>query len=258
MKEKNMTEVSEVTAVDLQTQVDELRQKLNGFIKQVDEYEKVHVSRRGVQGIAGPKGDTGATGAPADPKEVAAIAAQLVQRAYRFDRANAQFDRLLSDFEAEIKAAKAAIQWAVVEELKVSGVIDSEGNAILKEGLAGKDSQVPGPEGRAGRDGVDGQSIVGPAGRDAKISIGSVTAGDKASATLREENGVQVLDLVLPRGEQGPAGRDGADSTVPGPKGDSIIGPEGLPGLPGHSDGLSKTEVVVLINDMKARGYFRN
>ncbi|SRR6266699_1239125 len=88
---------------------------------------------------------------------------------------------------------------------------------------------VDGKDGKDGRNGVDGKSIVGPAGKDAKLSLGSVTSGETASATLREVDGVQVLSLVLPRGEKG------ADSTV-----------QGLQGNPGK-DGMSEDDVINLV-----------
>ncbi len=157
-------------------------------------------------------------------------------------------------FKAAERAAETNLSQAVISELLRSGVIGEDGKAILVPGPAGADSQVPGPKGDSivgptGRDAVDGKP-----GRDAKIALGSVVAGEEASVILREDNGVQVLDFVLPRGERGEAGATGA--SVVGPKGDSIVGPEGQQGIPGA--GFSKDQGVSLIEDMKRRGYFRN
>ena len=57
------------------------------------------------------------------------------------------------------------------------------------------------------------QGIAGPVGPANTLSIGSVTKGDDASATITGEAPNQTLNLVLPKGDQGPQGE-------PGPKGD--------------------------------------
>ncbi len=232
------------------TEVQTVEQRLAALEQEHVEFKKVHVSRRGVQGVQGERGETGATGPSADPKAVAEIAANLVQKALRYETQVSKFENLIKEFESEIVALRAALKFAIIEELQLSGFVDSEGRAV--PGPAGADSQVPGPKGDsiAGRDGVDG--IPGRDGRDATITVGSVTTGSEASVIVREDNGVQVLDFVLPRGERGPAG---ADSKIPGPRGErgeSGIGPEGLPGLPG--EGLGKTEVIELVRDLKRRG----
>jgi len=108
----------------------------------------------------------------------------------------------------------------------LSGFVDSEGRAV--PGPAGADSQVPGPRGEKGDKGD-----TGPAGKDG----------------VDGRDGQDGKSIV---GPQGPAGKD---STIQGPRGErgeSIIGPEGLQGLPGS--GLSKTEVVELVRDLKRRG----
>ena len=99
-----------------------------------------------------------------------------------------------------------------------------------KDGLNGKD----GKDGKDGRNGVDGKSITGPAGRDAKVQIGSVTVGE-AGVTIHEENGVQVLNFTIPQGQ---AGKDGKDSTVQGPAGE-----------PGKN-GITLDEVSQVITDL--------
>lgn len=125
------------------------------------------------------------------------------------------------------------------------------------------------PRGTDGRDGYS--NLPGPRGRDGAdalttIAVGQVVGGREAMASLRHEGDVVILDLVLPRGSQGEqgsagrdasiedirrvvvevlssaemrnafrgeAGRNGKDSTVPGPRGS--CGPEGLRGPVGDS-----------------------
>lgn len=70
-----------------------------------------------------------------------------------------------------------------------------------------------------------GAGSVGPANT---LSIGTVTGGPVAQATITGTAPSQTLNLVLPKGDQGiqgVPGANGADSTVPGP-----AGPAGPPG----------------------------
>ena len=57
------------------------------------------------------------------------------------------------------------------------------------------------------------QGIAGPVGPANTLSVGEVTKGDDASATITGDAPNQTLNLVLPKGDQGPQGN-------PGPKGD--------------------------------------
>ena len=218
-----MTEVAEVS---LEQRVAGLESKLDSISIRHLEFETVHVSRRGVSGPVGPTGPTGSTGAPADPKEVATLASEIVKKSFRYDTERAKFETLLSELKGEIGVVLASLRFAVIEELKLGGVLDAEGRAVLgPQGPAGKDSITPGPTGSqgstgpAGNDGVDGRD--GRDGQDGKSIVGP----------------------------QGPAG---ADSTVPGPKGtQGEVGPEGLRGYPG--EGLSKQDVIDLVFDLKRR-----
>jgi hypothetical protein len=206
------------------------------------------------------RGEPGPAGKDADHAHAAEIAKNSLKR---------EFEESLKNLEFEIGAAKSALRWAVIEELRATGVIDAEGNAVLIPGPPGKDSTVAGAK---------GDSIIGPAGRDgrdAKIVIGDVAIGAEASVTAREENGVYVLDFVLPRAERGECG---ADSVVPGPAAKIQVGSvsigetasvsvreengtqvfdfvlqEGPRGLPGAA-GLTKSDVVSIIQDMRRRG----
>lgn len=70
-----------------------------------------------------------------------------------------------------------------------------------RDGLPGRDSIIPGEKGEKGDRGAIG---VTPA-----FTIGQVVTGDVASATISGVPEAPVLNLVLPRGERGMAGRDG-------------------------------------------------
>jgi hypothetical protein len=100
---------------------------------------------------------------------------------------------------------------------------DGVSNIPGPQGLPGKDSTVPGPQGLPGKDStVPGpRGETGAPGRDAQISIGKVSVGDNAAASIRVENGVHFLDLVLPRGSKGDIG----------PAGLSVEGPAGKDGV---------------------------
>ena len=70
-----------------------------------------------------------------------------------------------------------------------------------RDGQPGRDSTVPGEKGERGD--------MGRPGDTPQFSIGNVVIGDTASATLSGSATVPVLNLVIPRGERGVAGRDG-------------------------------------------------
>lgn len=75
---------------------------------------------------------------------------------------------------------------------------------------------IRGPQGPTGPAGADGaQGPKGPAGTAATIQVGTVTASDPGSTPTVINSGTTsaaVLDFVLPRGAQGPAGADGQDA----------------------------------------------
>lgn len=146
-----------------------------------------------------------------------------------------------------------------------------EKGLIGPQGLKG-DRGEPGLKGDRGITGAPGQDGKhGRDGRDAAVPefiIGSVVSGNTAKAELRrDENGVYVLNLVLPRGEQGPKGdmgpigfrghdgKDGLDSMVPGPQGEKgeigltgVAGPIGPQGEKGEL-GMTHEEIVKTIVD---------
>jgi hypothetical protein len=187
---------------------------------------------KGDKGDPGPKGDRGPAGHDADPVEVVKVAEEYML---------GWMDKSLKrEVDAALKAmgdlrgpqgvagsvgapgrdcdetVVAALLQPVVKKMvsesvdaAVRSAVAALGNLRGPAGPAGRDSAVPGP--------------AGVAGADARLVIGQVRAGDNASATIRFENGVHHLDLVLPKGD----------------KGDSIVGergPVGERGRPGSID----------------------
>lgn len=70
-----------------------------------------------------------------------------------------------------------------------------------RDGQAGRDSTIAGERGEKGERGAIG---ITP-----RFSIGRVVTGDEASAVISGTAEEPILNLVLPRGERGMAGRDG-------------------------------------------------
>ena len=70
-----------------------------------------------------------------------------------------------------------------------------------RDGQAGRDSTIAGERGERGERGAIG---ITP-----RFTIGRVVTGDEASATISGTPEEPVLNLVMPRGERGMAGRDG-------------------------------------------------
>src|SRR6266851_3213771 len=220
-----------------------LEERVSRVQKYLEELSLHRDSRRGTEGARGPAGADstvpGPSGKDADPRECVEVAKNAIHA--ELVSVLKEVRSLQVEFRAAEQASETALSQAVILELLKSGAIDDTGKAVLITGPAGP--AIPGPK---------GDSVVGPSGRDgvdgvdAKIVIGDISVGTKASVSVREENGVQVLDFVLPRaerGEQGLPGRDGADSVVSGPAGPE--GREGLQGIPGP--GLSREAVAQLV-----------
>lgn len=86
-----------------------------------------------------------------------------------------------------------------------------------------------GPQGEQGPQGKTGPQ--GPAGPANVLTIGSVTSGKVASATITGEAPNQVLNLVLEKGDKGEQGKQGIQGEI-GPQGiQGEIGPQGNPGV---------------------------
>ncbi len=224
-----MTEIAEVTEL-LQKEVAELRQRLESFASEHArfrsehsefrsehaEFRQVNISRRGVQGGRGEQGEKGEKGMPGaqGPKGRDADIGEVVLAAER--KMHEVFNKILGNYTDVVTGI-----------LKRSGVINSEGKAILIPGKDGADSQVPGPAGPKGDVGPSGKDgIDGKAGRDGK-------------------DGKSIMG---PKGEPGPRGEPGI-SNIPGPQGPE--GPEGQRGFPGVVD---RAAVAAIIKDMKIRG----
>lgn len=87
-----------------------------------------------------------------------------------------------------------------------------------------------GPTGPVGSTGATG--AVGPAGPANVLSVGTVTGGDSAEATITGTAPSQILNLVLPKGEKGDTGATGATGAM-GPTGP--VGPAGPKGDKGDT-----------------------
>jgi len=69
---------------------------------------------------------------------------------------------------------------------------------------------MQGPQGEQGIQGIQGETgATGPAGPANNLSIGTVTSGSTADATITGTTPNQTLNLVLPKGDTGPAGAKG-------------------------------------------------
>ncbi len=106
----------------------------------------------------------------------------------------------------------------------------------LQNSMDRKVVELRGETGERGLPGAIG--ATGPAGKDAKLKIGIVVSGEKPEARIRESgDNTFILDLCLPRGEQGDRGflglpgKDGIGKD--GRDGESVVGPAGRPGRDG-------------------------
>ena len=96
------------------------------------------------------------------------------------------------------------------------------------------------PQGNKGETGQQG-----PAGPANVLTIGSVTSGKVASATITGEAPNQVLNLVLEKGDKGETGATGATGDT-GPQGEQgIQGPQGSPG----ADAPTITNITIRQSD---------
>ena len=87
--------------------------------------------------------------------------------------------------------------------------------------------EVAGPQGGQGPTGATGPANV--------LSIGTVSGGTSAAATITGTTPAQVLNLVLPKGDTGATGAKG-DTGAQGPKGDTgDTGPTGATGAKGDT-----------------------
>ena len=106
-----------------------------------------------------------------------------------------------------------------------------------------------GPQGEQGVQGETGATGAtgpqGPAGPANVLTIGSVTSGKVARATITGEAPNQVLNLVLEKGDKGETGEKGATGDT-GPQGkQGIQGPQGSPG----ADAPTITNITIRQSD---------
>ena len=90
-----------------------------------------------------------------------------------------------------------------------------------------------GPQGETGATGATG--ATGPAGPANTLTIGTVTKGTEAAATITGSAPNQTLNLVLPKGDKGDKGAT-CETGATGPQ-----GPQGLQGLPGEKGDKGET-----------------
>lgn len=117
---------------------------------------------------------------------------------------------------------------AINEEVDLENItID----ANISSGMSISSVGVGGPRGEKGDKGDKGDTgAVGPANT---LTIGTVTKGDEADATITGEAPNQTLNLTLPKGDKGDKGDKGenGDTGPEGPQG--LPGPQGLQGPKG-------------------------
>ncbi len=190
------------------------------------EFRSVQVSRRGAEGGRGETGSVGpagAQGAPGDINETIKAAAAVMQ--------------------AEFGTALAALSQVVVQELKHSGVIDENGNAVLIPGPKGdsitgsrgeKGDSITGAPGRNGADGVDGKTPD----ISEVVSVAKSEVNQFVEAKLSEfQNGLRnlILQILQERNVL-----DAQLNAVPGP-----AGPDGKPGNPGTpGEGVTQSDIA--------------
>ena len=125
-------------------------------------------------------------------------------------------------------ATLRGFQMAINEEVDLENItID----ANISSGMSISSVGVGGPRGEKGDKGDKGDTgAVGPANT---LTIGTVTKGDEADATITGEAPNQTLNLTLPKGDKGDKGDKGenGDTGPEGPQG--LPGPQGLQGPKG-------------------------
>ncbi len=145
----------------------------------------------------------------------------------------------------------------IIVELKAKDGINGKDGADGKDGVDGtvsfdnlteeQKASLKGEKGDKGDTGEIGatgpKGDAGPAGPSNVLTIGTVTDGDAASATITGTSPNQVLNLVLPKGDTGstgPSGRDGVDGV-------SIT--TITAGTPTQSDGFTVTPLTINKSD---------
>jgi len=143
-----------------------------------------------------------------------------------------QIDAMKAQFESKLNELQRSISKNLTSRRGAEGARGEKGDPGV--------SNIPGPQGQAGRDANIGECVA-----VAKTAFESEIAALHASldsVVLQKLKDAGVVDAsgnaILIAGPAGPAGRDGVngkDSTVVGPAGESIIGPQGEKGPAGES-----------------------
>src|ERR1700694_2536232 len=154
--------VTETAAIE-PAAIPEMLTRLMDFEKEMAEFRKVHVSRRGVsgprgetgsrgiqgipgQGIVGPKGDRGEQGLPSTvpgPQGIQGLPGCVVEAT----------DAAKTFVEDAILSLKKDLPKIILEALQKAGALDAAGNAVLIPGPRGL-TGATGAAGHGGRDGV--------------------------------------------------------------------------------------------------------
>lgn len=133
---------------------------------------------------------------------------------------------VLNDFLSVSHAADGVLRAGAVDEVALSTAVQTKLNNAVG---------VQGPKGDTGSAGAQG-----PAGPANTLTIGTVTSGAVADATITGLAPNQVLNLVLEKGSQGLQGIQG----VPGA--DGAQGIQGVPGAPGTTSWTGITDKPVI------------
>jgi len=220
---KGAVEMSHIVRFAEGTAVEDRIAALEKYLTELQAHRDSRRGLDGVRGEQGPQGEVGPVGPSADVREVVEAAKAAMKE---------EFGTLHKFLNAE------ALAEIINHQLKLAGVIDEDGKAVLipgPKGDTGAASTIPGPEGERGDRGERGER--GDRGLKGEPGA-SNTPGPVGQQGERGEHGE--------RGEVGPAGE-----SIQGEKGEpgqSIEGPQGIPG-----PGLSKSDVVDVILDMKNR-----
>lgn len=178
----------------------------------------------GATGPQGPKGETGATG----PQGEQGIQGEIGPTGPQGEKGDKGDAFTYSDF--------TAAQLAALKGDKGDTGAQGEKGDTGATGPTGPE----GPRGPQGEQGIQGET--GPANM---LTIGSVTSGKVASATITGEAPNQVLNLVLEKGDKGEPGEKGATGGI-GPQGEQgIQGPQGSPG----TDAPTITNITIRQSD---------
>lgn len=195
---------------------------------------------QGIQGIQGPQGLQGPTGAtgPAG-KDFSIFKTYPSIAAMEADAANVpegDFVMIASDPSDPDNAklyVKGSTGFTFVSDLSGAQGVKGDKGDTGDTGPQGP-TGATGPQGPQGDQGIQGPTgptgPTGPAGPANTLSIGTVTGGATADATITGTAPNQTLNLVLPKGDKGDTG----DTGPQGPQGiQGNTGPQGIQGETG-------------------------